>query len=188
MSRIEVGSKASVLVVTGALILGGSGVSQESPYAEMTGREIKALSVEQIVGYREGQGMGFALAAELNGHPGPKHVLEMSQELGLSLHQRAATEKVFESMQAAAVDLGREILGRERELDHLFATESLEEETLVRLTENIGRLQGRLRGVHLRAHLEMMKILSLHQRQQYVAMRGYSEDGHRHDPSRHNGG
>ncbi len=129
--------------------------------------------------------MGLALAAELNGHPGPKHVLEMSQKLGLSLSQRQQTAQVFDSMQEAAKDLGRQILEREKRLDQLFATEALDELTLNTLTAEIGRLQGRLRGVHLGAHLEMMPILSLHQRQRYVAMRGYGGGGH-HDQGHHN--
>ena len=56
----------------------------KSPYVSETSREIKALSAEDISGYLQGQGMGFAKAAELNGFPGPKHVLDLSDELELS--------------------------------------------------------------------------------------------------------
>ena len=34
--------------------------------------------------------MGLALAAELNGYPGPSHVLELADKLELSAEQRAA--------------------------------------------------------------------------------------------------
>ena len=34
-------------------------------------------------------GMGLALAAELNGYPGPAHVIELAKSLGLSEPQRA---------------------------------------------------------------------------------------------------
>ena len=52
---------------------------QQSPYVEYQGRSIMALSAEQIGSYLAGDGMGFALAAELNGYPGPRHVLELAE-------------------------------------------------------------------------------------------------------------
>jgi hypothetical protein len=38
----------------------------------------------------KGDGMGFAKAAELNGYPGPAHVLSVAKELNLTdeLHQK----------------------------------------------------------------------------------------------------
>ena len=41
-------------------------------------REIKALSGQDIQAYENGQGHGFAKAAELNGYPGPMHTLELA--------------------------------------------------------------------------------------------------------------
>ena len=52
-------------------------------------REVKALSAEQMTALAAGRGMGSALAAELNGYPGPLHVLELADPLGLSEGQRA---------------------------------------------------------------------------------------------------
>ena len=52
------------------------------PYAGMQDREIKALSAEERAALLEGQGMGLALAAELNGYPGPVHVLELGDARG----------------------------------------------------------------------------------------------------------
>lgn len=46
---------------------------QHSPYAGLPAREIKALSPEEIADLAAGRGMGLALAAELNGYPGPRH-------------------------------------------------------------------------------------------------------------------
>ena len=46
------------------------------PYAGLEGRRTKALSEEDAAGLLAGRGMGLALAAELNGYPGPLHVLE----------------------------------------------------------------------------------------------------------------
>ena len=47
-----------------------------SPYSGEEKRAVKALSDDDLKNYLEGNGMGFAKAAELNGVPGPKHILE----------------------------------------------------------------------------------------------------------------
>jgi hypothetical protein len=52
-------------------------------HAGKESREIKALSAEEMAGYLAGEGMGMALAAELNGWPGPRHVLDLAEPLGL---------------------------------------------------------------------------------------------------------
>ena len=59
-----------------------------SPYTELEKREIKALSKEEIGGYISGDGMGLAKTAELNHYPGPRHVLDLADELQLSGEQR----------------------------------------------------------------------------------------------------
>src|SRR5256885_6759518 len=59
-----------------------------SPYAGLENRATKALSEQQLVDLRAGRGMGLALAAELNGYPGPLHVLELGEQLMLSAEQR----------------------------------------------------------------------------------------------------
>ena len=71
-----------------ALILAATPVAadtahQHSPYAGQEARDIKALSLEEIADLAAGRGMGLALAAELNGYPGPRHVLDLAPELGL---------------------------------------------------------------------------------------------------------
>jgi hypothetical protein len=60
-----------------------------TPYAGFQQRTVKALSEQEIADLRAGRGMGLALAAELNGYPGPAHVLEKADALGLSSAQRA---------------------------------------------------------------------------------------------------
>lgn len=152
--------------------------SSQSPYTPIQGREIKALSQEQIEGYESGQGMGFALAAELNGYPGPKHVLEFQSELNLTAAQLQSTERAFAEMRDAAEDLGRQIVTQERELDRLFASHALDGEGLASQVMQIAELQGRLRVAHLRAHLELMEILDEDQIARYTELRGYHGVGH----------
>src|SRR5437667_8885821 len=77
-------------------------VHAQTPYAEMQGRSIKALSDQQIADLNTGRGMGLALAAELNGYPGPSHVLELADKLDLSAEQRRGVQRLFDSMIAEA--------------------------------------------------------------------------------------
>ena len=64
----------------------------QSPYAGMPTRAIKALSDQQIADLRAGRCMGMALPAELNGYPGPAHVLELADKLELTPDQRASVQ------------------------------------------------------------------------------------------------
>jgi hypothetical protein len=52
---------------------------RHSPYAGSHTRDIKALSAQEAADLRAGRGMGLALATELNGYPGPLHVLELAE-------------------------------------------------------------------------------------------------------------
>ena len=61
--------------------------ASNSPYKGEHLRAIKALSEGEINNLLNGQGMGFAKAAELNPYPGPKHVLELADDLNLTSDQ-----------------------------------------------------------------------------------------------------
>jgi hypothetical protein len=74
--------------------------------------------------------MGLALAAELNGYPGPSHVLELAAKLELSADQRAKIKMLFDSMKAEAVPLGSRLIEQEADLDKQFASRSVTPETL----------------------------------------------------------
>jgi hypothetical protein len=72
--------KSLLLAAVGLVLIAGPTTAQhqhqQSPYADLKGREIKALSPEELAQYEAGEGMGLALAAELNRYPGPRHVLD----------------------------------------------------------------------------------------------------------------
>ena len=143
-------------------------MAEESPYSGLETREIKALSEQQVAGYLGGKGMGLALSAELNGYPGPKHVLELAGQLELSPAQLEEVRGVFEVMQSQAISIGQRIVKAEGSLDALFANGSVESESLKTATAEIGLLQGQLRAVHLQAHLETKVLLTTHQVHKYV--------------------
>jgi hypothetical protein len=163
--------------------------AQPSPYAGQQSRAIKALSDSEIDDLANGRGMGLAKAGELNGYPGPIHVLEMGAELGLTPDQRTALAAIKDRMSAAAKPLGREIIARERALDEQFASGRITQPELAALTSEIGALQARLRAVHLAAHLETKEVLSAAQIARYDALRGYGAAGApAHDHAKGHGG
>src|SRR5271154_7187001 len=90
-----------------------------TPYAGQQARAIKALSDEDIAALRKGEGMGMAKAAELNGYPGPKHALDLAQQLQLTDAQRRDVQAIFDRMSAAAKPLGDELIAQEQSLDQL---------------------------------------------------------------------
>jgi hypothetical protein len=83
------------------------------PYAGLEQRAVKALSEQQIADLKAGRGMGLALPAELNGYPGPSHVLENADALGLSAEQRDRTKNLFDTMKAEAVPVGEQLIEQE---------------------------------------------------------------------------
>jgi Spy/CpxP family protein refolding chaperone len=143
-------------------------------YAGLEGRRIKALAEPDRAAFVEGRGMGLALAAELNGYPGPMHVLEHADALRLTSAQRAITEALRDRMLGEARVLGARIVAMEEELDRLFATGAAETASLAALTASIGALNGRLREVHLATHIAMHDALEPEQRATYVQLRGYA--------------
>ena len=148
--------------------------AQHSPYAGEQGRDIKALSAREVADLLAGRGMGMARAAELNGHPGPMHVLELRDRLGLTPEQEAAVRASFARMEAAAKPLGAELGERERALDRAFAEGAVTADAVRSMAAAIGDLQGRLRAVHLAAHVETRAVLTDAQVRAYDALRGYS--------------
>ena len=144
------------------------------PYAGMQGREIKALSPEQIAELRAGRGMGLALAAELNGYPGPVHVLELAAALGLTPEQRARSEELFRSMQAEARDLGAVVILREAELDRLFLERRATAASVEAAVASAGEALAALRHTHLKYHLAMLDVLGPDQLRRYRELRGYA--------------
>lgn len=158
---------------------------QSAPNTGQDQREIKALSAEDVQGYLAGRGMGLAKAAELNHYPGPKHVLEYADALGPTVEQKIRTEAVFVSMQQTAQRLGAEFVEKERDLDRLFASGSIDQDVLRAVLDQIDQVQADRRRVHLQAHLEQKVILTERQIVQYDELRGYSTGtmSPPHDPS-----
>ena len=154
-----------------------------SPYASAMQHEIKSLSPEDVDDLRAGRGMGLAKPAELNGYPGPVHVLELAEALGLSTDQRAASEALWHRMRDSAKLLGERIIAAERALDRALAEARLDAAGIRAATAEIAGLRGELRAEHLLVHLDQRALLTADQTQRYMALRGYAAatpPDHRH--------
>ncbi len=155
------------------------------PYSGMLNRPIKALSDQQVADLKAGRGMGLALAAELNGYPGPSHLIELSDQLGLTSIQLSNLKGMFDAMRSETIPIGEELVAQEEELDRLFAENVISEQQLKAATENIGETQARLRNVHLRYHLRTRALLQPSQIRRYAELRGYGADqapvNHKHN-------
>lgn len=125
-----------------------------------------------------GEGFGMALAADRNGFPGPKHILELKAELGLTAEQQTSIEKLMAEMSEKAVAKGREILDAEQKLEEMFAAGRSERELRAQ-TNRIAGLRGELRWVHLATHVAARRVLTAEQNAKYRELR-YGASGHTH--------
>jgi len=143
-------------------------------YAGFQNREVKALSDDEIGDLKAGRGMGLALPAELNGYPGPRHVLDLANQLGLAGQQRAKIEGLFNSMKSEALPLGQKLIAAERDLNRQFVDRTITPERLKSAIAAIAQIRGELRDTHLKSHLSTAELLSPDQIHRYAELRGYT--------------
>jgi hypothetical protein len=165
---------AFTLCLAGPLAAQAHSHDHASPYSGFTDRDIKALSAEEVDGLLSGAGLGMALPGELNGYPGPRHVLDMAPMLGLAEDQVAAIRGVFEEMETEARSVGARIVELERVLDRAFADGTITEAQLAEWVREIAAARADLRIVHLRAHLRLKPLLTEDQIEHYQRARGYT--------------
>ena len=167
-----------VVVAVGIAVIAASAQSETSPgpYAGQQARSIKALSDADIAGLLEGSGAGFAKAAELNGYPGPAHVLELSAQLRLDASQESETRELLSAHKERARKLGFELVAAERELDRLFTQKLADASAVDQATQQVGRLQAQVRAEHLKTHLTQAAMLRPEQIRQYAVLRGYAAE------------
>jgi hypothetical protein len=148
----------------------------KSQYAGQQTRLIKSLSQDDIQQLTEGKGWGLAKAAELNGVPGPAHLLEMKQEIELSDTQVKKIQQLFDHMKSQAQELGKELIRLEADLNQEFVDRSINKDSLRTKLSAIEKVRRDLRYVHLATHLETPSILSVEQITKYNKLRGYNND------------
>ena len=126
-------------------------------------------------GLLNGEGMGLAAYAEMNGYPGPKHVIDLKDQLGLTQDQLRKTETIMKGVQVSAKLAGEEIVKEEEELNKLFEAEKINEKLLRARLDRIAKLRGELRFIHMQAHVKMKTILSTNQVQRYNELRQHGD-------------
>lgn len=178
-------------LLAGAAFVAGLAAAQVAPYAGEQTRAIKSLGEQEVSSLLAGEGMGLAKAAELNGYPGPAHVLEHADALALTPAQREKSQALMAAHKASARALGHQLVEAERALDQAFARKTVTADELARLTAEIGRRQAQLREEHLRTHLVQTALLDGKQVALYAQLRGYVPSGgpasatsHRHGGGR----
>lgn len=148
--------------------------SHVSKYAGQENRLIKSLSPDDIAELRRGGGWGLAKAAELNGVPGPAHLLEMKDKIPLDSEQISAISEIYEQMKVQAIDQGERLIALERELESHFQNRTITDAILRSFLDAIAESRKGLRYIHLATHLKTPEILSEDQIKKYNALRGYS--------------
>jgi hypothetical protein len=185
MPRLPSAASSLVLLAT-VCALASSGVAaagsavgqdhQHSPYAGHGSDEVVSFTEDELQQLRNGEGMGFAKPAEMNGYPGPKHVLELATELSLTAEQTANVREIFDAMKAAAIETGERLIAAEKHLNDRFRHRHIDAESLATAVAEVARLRGELRTVHLAAHLTTRAALSDEQAASYDRLRGYTTD------------
>jgi hypothetical protein len=158
---------------------GAAAESLRSPYSAIPGTAASGLLPQEVEGLTKGQEMALALAAEVNGYPGPRHVLDAAGagQLDLRPEQREAFLRLCDRMLAEAKAKGQEILQMEEQLAMRFRHGRIDEAGLRQILEHIGQLRADLRFLHLRTHLEAKALLTPEQIARYRTVRGYDAGG-----------
>ena len=154
----------------------GAAETHKSPYAGEHTRPIKSLSADDLAELGRGGGWGLARAAELNGMPGPAHLLELKDEIPLAADQVTTIAAIFERMRAEAIAGGQRLVAAERALEAAFAGRTVNERSLQTLLSEVSRARTSLRFTHLAAHLETLPLLTDSQIARYNVLRGYAGD------------
>ncbi len=148
--------------------------SHVSKYTGAEKRSIKSLSPDDMAELRRGAGWGLAKAAELNGVPGPVHLLEMKDEILLTDLQVEKITRIYDEMRAIAIEQGKHFIMLEQKLENSFQSRTITAEKLRTFLTAIADARMKLRYTHLAAHLKTPEILSADQINKYNLLRGYS--------------
>lgn len=137
-----------------------------------SGPMLSGISEGEKEALLKGSGLGAGMIAMMNGYPGPKHVLEMGDELELTAEQREKIGSLFAERKASFVEMGQELVEKDERLTAMFASGSVNTRDVEKLSVEIGELQGKLRAGHLNAHVLTWEALTPAQRDKLASMQG----------------
>ncbi|SFO11492.1 hypothetical protein SAMN04488056_103206 [Cohaesibacter marisflavi] len=170
------GAFFAVLIPIEAMTAGMVEQEKRSKYAGQQERTIKSLSQDDIDELKKGGGWGLAKAAELNGFPGPAHLLDLKDKLVLDDEQVEKLETLYEQMTSDARKEAKTYIFLEAKLEKEFSAGRINDGLLRTALGYIEESRRKLRYIHLSAHLEATKIVTPEQVEHYNALRGYSEE------------
>lgn len=157
-----------------------------SPYAGMQDRAIKSLSDADMEELRRGGGWGLALPAELNGAPGPAHLLELKDEIPLEHDQVQKAQALVDDMRKVAIPVGERLIAAETAIETAFAAGTIQDATLRQLLADAESARSELRFIHLSQHYKTLQFLTPVQIERYKVLRGYAVDPCANVPEGHN--
>lgn len=158
-----------------------------SDYVTLQFSDIRGIAPDTIEGYRTGAGLGYALPAELNGYPGPRHVLDLANDLELTDEQLEQIQALYDEMLPQAIEFGEALLKQEETIELAFREGSVSDEWLRTNLTLAAQLEGNLRFVHLSTHLDTLDILTQHQVVMYNQLRGYDAPTNTENHEGHSG-
>lgn len=173
MFKVSVVSTLAILGILNPAIAQQSGVSK---YAGQEAREIKSLSPDDIAQLKSGAGWGLARSAELNGVPGPAHLLELKDQIPLRADQIIAIKAISAELKIKAIAEGKKLIELERQLGTGFRDKSISDSKLRQLLDQISNSRSNLRYIHLSTHLTTPPLLTSKQIARYNKLRGYGGD------------
>lgn len=136
------------------------------------GGMLSGVSEQEKEALLKGGGLGAGMIAMMNGYPGPKHVLEMGDELELTDAQRESIGTIYGKVKAESVKYGTELVEKDEALAAMFTSGSVDTGDVEKLAREIGELQGRVRAEHLNAHVKTYDALTPAQREKLSSMQG----------------
>lgn len=147
----------------------------QAPYAGQQNRAITSLSADDQKAIANGEGWGLAKPAELNGVPGPAHLLELADKIGLSPEQVEKLQQLFTDMKTQAIALGNEYMAAEKAIDDYFRSGSFSDRVLREKVDRAEQARANLRFLHLSYHHRTLDVVTPQQIKQYNELRGYSQ-------------
>jgi len=127
--------------------------------------ETCAAEFDKVVG--EGRGFGMGFAADQNGYPGPMHLLELRERLGLTAEQAAKAQALVHAMFAESRPKSARLLEAEAKLNKLFVGGAASEAAVRAAVAEVERARTEVRLVHLLTHLKTRELLTEAQRRVY---------------------
>ena len=176
----------ALLICTPLSTLAQHSHGSPKPYAGLQNRAVKSLSDADMQELRRGGGWGLALPAELNGMPGPAHLLELKDQIPLTADQVAKSQALFDEMRKVAQPAGERLIAAEAALESAFAKGAVDEPQLRRLLSQAESARTELRFIHLSQHSKTVQYLRPEQIKRYNVLRGYTEDPCKNIPAGHN--